>query len=96
MRRRDFMVTMASAGVGMAAQRWLPLQGFLQLMLPGVEVARGAEPAKKGKYWVWMMVETETPDATWKERFAMMRRAGIDAILPEIYDSRLAYYRSAH
>jgi uncharacterized lipoprotein YddW (UPF0748 family) len=38
---------------------------------------------------------TSSPDL-WKRRFAEMRAAGISAILPEVYDSRHAYYGSKH
>ncbi len=86
MKRRDFIKTIAAAGFGVTVYR----------VLPGWALARGLEPSKKEKYWAWIMVDTETPDAVWKERFATIRKAGIDAILPEVYDSRLAYYQSAH
>jgi uncharacterized lipoprotein YddW (UPF0748 family) len=60
------------------------------------------EPAYAGtltggrKFWAWMPTDLTASSENLKRHFALMRRSGIDAILPEIYNSRQAYYRSTH
>jgi uncharacterized lipoprotein YddW (UPF0748 family) len=48
------------------------------------------------KHWTWITTELETPDEEWKRRLAAMRAAGIDAILPEIFNNHAAAYGSGH
>lgn len=48
----------------------------------------------KRKNWAWLPNDTKTSIDDWKSRFANMRDAGINAILPEIYNSRKAFYSS--
>ncbi len=50
----------------------------------------------KFKTWAWVTTDLETTVDGWKKKFARMREAGLDAVLPEIYDSRFAYYQSQH
>ncbi|MDN5200174.1 Tat pathway signal protein [Fulvivirgaceae bacterium BMA10] len=52
---------------------------------------------KKGtmKNWVWITPDTKASADDWKKRFAMMKEAGIDAILPEVYTGSGAYFESS-
>jgi uncharacterized lipoprotein YddW (UPF0748 family) len=50
----------------------------------------------KYKYWIWVGTDTHASIDDWKNRFAVMKQNGIDAILPEIYNSRKAFYQSSH
>ncbi len=86
MNRREFARTVGLAGIGFAAKGIFPKIG-----LPSV----GGE-ARKLKQWVWIGTDTGAPPDEWKKRFAVMKDAGIDAILPEIYNSRQAFYGSSH
>src|SRR5512138_614617 len=61
--------------------------------------ARGASLVPAGarrKHWAWLATDLTSPAEEWRKRFATMRESGIHAILPEIYNSRQAHYRSAH
>ena len=56
----------------------------------------GTQPAsvRKTRNFVWMTPNlTKTVD-DWKRDLALMRASGIDAIVPEIYNGRQAFYRS--
>lgn len=48
------------------------------------------------KNWIWIPTNLNIPVDVWKRNFAVMRKAGIDAVLPEIFDGRFAYYASNH
>lgn len=48
------------------------------------------------KNWAWLTTDLKTPIDEWKRKFAKMKESGIHAILPEIFDSRFAYYGSNH
>ncbi len=56
----------------------------------------GKDKDKKLKNWTWITTDTTSSKDDWKRNFAGMKKAGIDAILPEIFDSRFAYYGSKH
>jgi len=51
---------------------------------------------EKLKHWTWITTDLETSDEEWERRFGQMREAGIDAILPEIFNNRTAAYGSRH
>jgi len=53
-----------------------------------------AAPPRRAKNWMWITLEREQPEDAWKRDFARMRAAGIDAILPEVYNGRHAYFAS--
>jgi uncharacterized lipoprotein YddW (UPF0748 family) len=38
----------------------------------------------------------KTPADGWKQKFAVMRKAGIHAVIPEVYNSRRGYFASRH
>lgn len=71
--------------------------GLAGLMVPGFFL-RACNPKSVGKLknWVWITTDLEASDTTWQKQFARFKQVGIDAILPEIFDSRLAYYSSQH
>lgn len=73
--------------MGLGAKRFLPGIVFPRLKQEGL---------RRHKQWVWIATDTQTSKDDWKKRFAVMKDAGIDAILPEIYNSRQAFYESRH
>ena len=48
------------------------------------------------KNWAWIPINAEKSADDWKRTFALLRQAGIQAILPEIYNGKEAYYPSRH
>jgi uncharacterized lipoprotein YddW (UPF0748 family) len=57
--------------------------------------ARLAHAARRTKNWVWITLERDQPADAWKRDFARMRAAGIQAVIPEVYDGRHAYWGSS-
>lgn len=49
---------------------------------------------RKSKNWVWLTPNIDTTDDEWKKRFEKLKTAGFDAIIPEIYNGRWAYFGS--
>lgn len=49
---------------------------------------------KRSKNWMWLTPDTRATDDEWKARFERLKNAGFDAILPEIYAGRGAYFAS--
>lgn len=86
MNRRQFTRVIGLAGLSLAAKGYFP-------RLPRLT---GGGNSAKLKQWVWIGTDTGTSTDEWKRRFAVMRDAGIGAILPEIYNSRQAFYQSRH
>ncbi len=86
MDKREFLRILGITGAGMVAGRFIrPVPGFA-----------AAAGRKKYMQWIWIGTDTQASVDDWKRRFAIMREAGIDAILPEIYNSRQAFYESKH
>ncbi len=85
MNRREFARLVGLTGAGLAAKRLLPGS------LPPNSTAK-----KPTKVWVWIGTDLHATVDEWKSRFEVMRNAGVDAILPEIYNSREAFYGSEH
>lgn len=83
MTRKDFMKKIGS--------------GLAGLLAPGIFL-KACNPLSKGKYknWAWVTTDLETSDEGWRRLLGRLKRTGIDAILPEVFDSRLAYYASNH
>ena len=48
------------------------------------------------KYWLWMRPDVRKPLEDYRRTFARIKKAGIDAILPEIFNGRNALYGSKH
>ncbi|MBP1649613.1 MAG: Tat pathway signal sequence protein [Bacteroidetes bacterium] len=86
MKKREFLRTLGLAGLGLAARPWLH---------SGVPF-RAGQPEFGRKHWAWLATDLLSSPDSMQRRFAVMRKAGIDAILPEIYDGHRAYYKSAH
>lgn len=86
MSRREFTRLLSIAGMGLAVRR-------ISSRADSVLTGRG-QP--KHKYWAWLTTESELSDDDLKKLFAIMRESGVDAILPEIYNSRQAFYESKH
>lgn len=56
-----------------------------------------AKPRARGvKNWAWIPTNTRPTADQWKLRFEKLRAAGIQAILPEVYAGREAFYASSH
>jgi uncharacterized lipoprotein YddW (UPF0748 family) len=84
--RRKFIKVLGTGTVVLAAGRLIPVHNLR---------AAGPLPSKH-KYWAWVTRQFNPSPDDWKRHFALMRESGINAILPEIYDSRHAFYGSAH
>ncbi|MGH8310653.1 MAG: family 10 glycosylhydrolase, partial [Steroidobacteraceae bacterium] len=70
---------------------------FIQALagtLPALGGSTFALASRKTRNWVWITLEREQPADAWKRDFARMRAAGIDAVIPEVYDGRQAYWAS--
>ncbi|NKB67706.1 MAG: family 10 glycosylhydrolase [Candidatus Latescibacteria bacterium] len=52
--------------------------------------------ARKIKNWTWINTQVGLADVEWRTRFEHMRQAGINAILPEVFNNHHAAYNSAH
>ena len=50
---------------------------------------------KNSKNWVWIPVDTSASDDDWKRRFERLKKSHIDAVIPEIYNGRFAYFASS-
>jgi uncharacterized lipoprotein YddW (UPF0748 family) len=74
----------------MAIDRRLFLQ-TAALSIPAL--ARAARPIKN---WVWIPTDAGQPADHWKRQFALMRESGVQAILPEVYAGRYAFFDSKH
>jgi uncharacterized lipoprotein YddW (UPF0748 family) len=86
MYRREFITTLGLGSFALAAgSRFPPLHSLL-----------AGDRDDRRKYWTWVTTDVAPSADEWKMRFAAMRRAGIDAILPEIYNSQRAFYESRH
>ncbi|MDZ7270658.1 MAG: family 10 glycosylhydrolase [candidate division KSB1 bacterium] len=70
--------------------------GTLGFLASGLPHQACANHERKTKNWAWIPADQRRPWSKWQRDFARMKQAGIDAILPEIFDSRQAYYASQH
>jgi len=77
MKRRDFNKTILTASSG--------------LMMQGLSSCSDAKalPATKRlpDNWIWLRPKLEWTDDKWKETFDLLRSLGIEAILPQVYNS---------
>jgi hypothetical protein len=85
MNRRSFLKT-----VGMSLPALAALRGNTS---SAMELTKEPE-SQTPKNWVWVPIKTDRPVDDWKRMFARMRESGVNAILPEIYDGRNAYFAS--
>ncbi len=86
MKKRTFLKTLGAGSVGMLTNTFVFKSNYL--------FAKNSD----GKYknWIWMRPNLQTPVDELKRNFTAIRKAGIDAILPEIFNSRKAHYASKH
>ncbi len=80
--RREFMRQLGTMFLGLCAPSVLPLAPI--------------PSGRRTKNWAWIVTDTQTSSAHWQREFARLKKAGIDAILPEVFDSRRAYFASEH
>ncbi len=53
------------------------------------------KPVRGTKNWTWITNGgARRPADEWRKRFALFRKSGVQAILPEVYDGRNAYFAS--
>ena len=79
---------------------------FLKVLSAGLLGASGCLPSAgtgkrmkdRQKNWMWVSPSRReaASDDVWKSRLGRWREAGIDAILPEIFNNRAAHYGSEH
>jgi len=86
MNKREFIKTFGMAAAGLTAK----------VKIPSVFSFFDQKLKRRRKEWTWISTETKTSEDEWKKRFSKMKGAGIDAVLPEIYNSRRAFYGSKH
>jgi uncharacterized lipoprotein YddW (UPF0748 family) len=82
MKKRDFLKSLGLGLLGVGSSRL------------GLGAERAAAKPRKTKNWSWITLEPQYSVDEWKRAFARMRASGIDAIVPEIYDGRNAYWGS--
>jgi uncharacterized lipoprotein YddW (UPF0748 family) len=88
MDRRNFL---RKAAIGAAAL----VAASLQRMPTRAQETPGMQPTARTN-WVWITLNADRPVDAWKRLFASMRESQVQAILPEIYDGRHAYFPSQH
>ncbi|MFO7890524.1 MAG: family 10 glycosylhydrolase [bacterium] len=83
MNRREFFYDLGIKTTGLA--------GCLTLLN---SYGFGYTDRRKSKNWIWITPDTEATDDEWKRRCEILKKVGIDALIPEIYTGRAAYYGS--
>ncbi len=48
----------------------------------------------KTKNWVWIPVDIKASDDDWKRRFERLKNTNFDAVIPEVYNGRYAFFGS--
>ncbi|MFZ1083233.1 MAG: family 10 glycosylhydrolase [Candidatus Kryptoniota bacterium] len=86
MKRREFAKILGVAGIGLVSRN----------VIPTVNTFFGGDGKKKRKQWIWIGTDVGPSADEWKKRFSLMRQSGVDAVLPEIYNSHQAFYESKH
>lgn len=86
MNKREFLKILGLSGVYLAGSSFVPKFNTPWPLKPG---------ATK-KNWAWVTTDTKPTADEWKAKFGLMRQAGVDAVLLEIYNSHHAYYASKH
>ena len=73
------------------SQKILTVSGYLALFKT---MGYSSSRVRESKNWVWITPDIEATDDDWKRRFEQLKKAHIDAILPEIYNGTSAYFGS--
>jgi len=68
--------------------------GFASLVSLNSTAVIKSTTARKLKNWIWISPNLRLSDDDWKKRFEKLKKAGIDALLPEIYKGGSAYFGS--
>ena len=84
MDRRTFIRDMGKKTIGFS--------GYLFLLN---SIGSGILNSRKSKNWLWILPDIKASDDDWKKRFDKYKSAGIDALLPEIYTGKSAYFGSS-
>lgn len=50
----------------------------------------------KAKNWIWLGPDPDLSDDDWRRRLDELKKAGIDAILPEVFNNSKAFWASEH
>ena len=83
MDRRTFLHDLVAGSIGAAG------------LLPTITtLACHTFSTRKSKNWVWITPDTKSTENDWKSRFEKLKATGFDAILPEIYAGRGAFFSS--
>jgi len=85
MNRRDLLKTLSLSSFAI----------FTQSLTKG-NFIYGKGNNTKLKNWTWIGTDIETSIDEWRKIFIRMKEAGIDAIIPEIFNSYYAFYASKH
>jgi uncharacterized lipoprotein YddW (UPF0748 family) len=83
MNKREFLQAM---GLGLVGAACAPRRGAVDHAVPARR--------RSGKNWVWISLQRRQEPEAWKRELAGLKAAGIDAIVPEVYDGRHAYWDS--
>lgn len=66
------------------------------ILLPGLSTCSSVEDKVSSSTlpnnWIWLRPNLKWTDDQWKSAFANLREIGIEAILPQVYDSRAALF----
>jgi uncharacterized lipoprotein YddW (UPF0748 family) len=77
---------------------FLKTVGFTTAALAGIARAgdwSSPKPQRTGlKNWVWITNQTEKSADEWKRCFALMKKSGVQTIMPEVFNGRHAYFAS--
>src|SRR5882724_11968758 len=93
MERRNLLQSLALGAIGVGCSRVGAAPDQAVSGQPPLRPPDARVPARR-KNWVWIGLEPQKPPDSWKRDFARMRASGIDAIVPEIYNGRHAYFGS--
>ena len=94
MHKRRFLKLLSAGVLGNAAGRPLRLFALDPVAAATSEVA---ERSMATKHWMWVQPAREMgTDDEWKRRLEGWKGAGVDAILPEIFNNHQAHYGSDH
>ncbi|MGE5621051.1 MAG: family 10 glycosylhydrolase [archaeon] len=91
MDKREFIKILGLSGLGLLGGNVFPKN-----ILSAFNASPRFKKGEKMKNWAWIMTDTKPTEDEWKRKFAQMRASGIDAVLPEIYNSSFAFYESKH
>jgi uncharacterized lipoprotein YddW (UPF0748 family) len=84
--RRQFLKAIGTGALGLAAGR----------LIPAVDPLFAGTAPSTPKYWTWVTRQFNPSIDGWKQHLGMLAESGINAILPEIYDARHAFFGSGH